>query len=637
MSPEEYLATYKRQNANKTLVDVKAAYQTLLSAERYYPTNGLFKYLIALKLLEMSEFEKALAYFKAANQFDNDIPPSERMELGYIKALMACGNMTDANYQINKAAIELKNNKRNQVDDPLNVLYEQYNRVVRSMNLEANMAVERLEGNINTTSSDFSCAIGKTGKDLFFNRQPSKFMQLSQDSSNNIQIFVAGMVRAGEWGKASLIYPSGEEDELNKVSLQVIENENDNRNVSLLVTREGNLSYLDKQDGVWKDMGGTGFERVINKRLAKEVSANIAKNGKTIVFASDQAGEGDMDLFIAELKLNYVWGGAEPIDVLNTEYNETSPYLSEDGKRLYFSSQRPSGFGGYDIYYTDYNSEKKAWSAPELMPYPINSVADDVYFVPTSSNISYLSSDRAGGMGGFDIYRVYMYSKLNVKGVIKDRDSNAPIKDALIQITESDKLVKEAKTDEKGFYSLELPIAKKLKIRVLLDKKVLYQQYLNIDSKLIYAKTSQELTNNFFVRRNPDSTSIDFSKLGNKEVFTLRQIRFESGSAKLLPSSFEELERIHLAMIRNPELKLQIIGHTDNQGDSLTNERLSLERAQAVVRYIVDKKQVNEDRFMAIGKGGRSPIFSNDDEKDGRELNRRIEACIWSSEETEQD
>ena len=93
--------------------------------------------------------------------------------------------------------------------------------------------------------------------------------------------------------------------------------------------------------------------------------------------------------------------------VVNTPYDEDAPFIHTDKKTLYFSSKGHQNMGKYDIFKTVL--EKRSWSAPENLKYPINTVQDDIFFVlAASGKVGYYSSSRSGGYGGQDIYKVVL-------------------------------------------------------------------------------------------------------------------------------------------------------------------------------------------------------------------------------------
>lgn len=115
------------------------------------------------------------------------------------------------------------------------------------------------------------------------------------------------------------------------------------------------------------------------------------------------------------------------------------------------------------------------------------------------------------------------------------------------------------------------------------------------------------------------------AEVGSKMV--LKNIFFDVGKTDLKQESVAELEKMKELLVGNTELKVQINGHTDNTGNRENNMVLSLKRAESVVRYLVENG-VDARRLSAKGFGSERPLVSNDDEQEGREINRRTEIEI---------
>jgi outer membrane protein OmpA-like peptidoglycan-associated protein len=163
-----------------------------------------------------------------------------------------------------------------------------------------------------------------------------------------------------------------------------------------------------KEDGTWSNIKNMG--RHVNSRY-NEPSVSISKDEKTLYFSSDRpGGKGGFDIYKAELDKNGDWGEAVNLgDKINTPFDEDSPFIDIDGKTLYFSSRGHKGIGGYDIYKTIYDDTAKTWSDPQNMGYPINSPDDDIYFVIAGDGkTGYYSSAKGDGYGDKDIYKIYL-------------------------------------------------------------------------------------------------------------------------------------------------------------------------------------------------------------------------------------
>lgn len=140
-----------------------------------------------------------------------------------------------------------------------------------------------------------------------------------------------------------------------------------------------------------------------------ETSGSFSPDGNIFFFASKRANsQGGTDIYMCrKLPGDFGWGMPMPIAALNTPYNEDFPYMSPDGKTLYFASEGFNSMGGYDLFYSIWDQENNTWSTPRNVGYPINSPGDDRTICFTENNrVAYISSDREGGVGDLDIWRV---------------------------------------------------------------------------------------------------------------------------------------------------------------------------------------------------------------------------------------
>jgi len=146
-----------------------------------------------------------------------------------------------------------------------------------------------------------------------------------------------------------------------------------------------------------------------------ERQPSLSPDGKTIYFTSDRPGtDGLEDIWISHLE-NDKW--SKPInlgDVINTEWDEEAPFVHPDGTRLYFASKGHNSMGGYDVFYSDYNSKTPKWSKPKNIGYPLNTVFDDLGIAYMPDGSAYIAGNHKGGMGGKDIYKVLFGADTNV-------------------------------------------------------------------------------------------------------------------------------------------------------------------------------------------------------------------------------
>ena len=143
-----------------------------------------------------------------------------------------------------------------------------------------------------------------------------------------------------------------------------------------------------------------------------ETAAAFSPDGNAVFFSSKRdGGQGGTDIYMCRrlppIKDGKTWGLPINITVINTPLNEDFPFMSPDGETLYFASQGHNSMGGYDLFVTVFDEETNTWSTPRNVGYPVNSPSDDLTICFTENNrVAYVSSDREGGMGDLDIWRV---------------------------------------------------------------------------------------------------------------------------------------------------------------------------------------------------------------------------------------
>ncbi len=419
----------------------------------------------------------------------------------------------------------------------------------------------------------------------------------------------------------------------------------------------GNIYVSKNEKGTWGQP--TPLDESINT-IFWETSATITADGNTIYFASERPdGVGGLDIYRTQLGDNGQW--SKPVNLgktINTRYNEDAPYITPDGSRLYFGSAGHPGMGAEDIFYSDIiNGEPQP---PVNLGYPVNSIYLDNYFVPLADGKSgYLASMRPGGKGMADIFHVSFE---------KVPESNKPLIAANKPSTDSPK------------QATEEPVKERIKEPVVEIKKTVPAIVTVLKGKVIDSKSGEPLfaevklvdntSNTVLSRVQSDPSSGDFELIipegGNYGVSTrkdgylfnslnfnlpdftepqevdthilmrkaetgskvvLKNIFFDFGKSELRTESLGELDRIRELLEDNPGLVVQINGHTDNVGNSIANKILSKKRADAVVQFLINNG-ISAARLSAKGFGEERPLVSNDDEVDGREINRRTEIEI---------
>jgi outer membrane protein OmpA-like peptidoglycan-associated protein len=288
----------------------------------------------------------------------------------------------------------------------------------------------------------------------------------------------------------------------------------------------------------------------------------------------------------------------EPVNITGT--STISAVISPDGKYIYYSSNRPGGYGGYDIYRSEIFEDGTLGDAENLGP-EINTAADEAYMIisPIDKTI-YFCRRKDGGNKDYDIYSAVRLKEEKQEiedlatGITPSRPSkNIPPPDTKVEIPprkapEKVAMTVPEKTNPKtktGNDILEIPI-----------KKVPHRD-----------KELEEIT----------------ETLKEKKKLTLRNINFEINSSDLLTASLPTLNKLAEFLDSEKSIKIKVTGHTDLTGDVELNQQLSWDRAESVKKYLVSKG-ISAKRIVTDGKGSTQPLI-NDTKPESNRLNRRTE------------
>lgn len=384
------------------------------------------------------------------------------------------------------------------------------------------------------------------------------------------------------------------------------------------------LYTANKVDGQWGKAKNLGSE--INTE-SWDAEPALSGDGMSLYFSSDRSGGiGKSDIWKSERKEDGSWSAPTNLgSIINTPENDESPYIHRDNVTMYFRSEGHIGMGGFDLFMSKRAFEKAPWSAPENLGYPINTSSNEgALSLNLEGDVAYYASDQNEAKGT-DIYTFSMPKSLRPKRTtylaftVVDDETDQPIKSQIIlQPLADDEIKIELMVDEQGKRIIPLPIGRNYSITVDQPGYIFYSDYVSLDS------ITSELKPTFYevrLHKIPRPNTVI-----NTEPIVLHNIYFDTGSSELLSTSDGEISRLTSLLDGNPNMHIQIIGHTDNVGSDQDNLDLSVARAKAVYQALI-QKGITANRLKFIGKGETQPIVENDT-KEGQQRNRRTEFII---------
>ncbi|MDB5283597.1 MAG: oprF 5 [Bacteroidota bacterium] len=354
-----------------------------------------------------------------------------------------------------------------------------------------------------------------------------------------------------------------------------------------------------------------------------EGAPSLSADGKTLFFAAIRSGGmGERDIWMSTLTDNGTWGTPVNLgDSINTPFNDESPYIHPDGQTLYFSSNGWPGMGNYDLYMSKKLPNGK-WSKAVNLGYPINTAGWEVsIFVTTDGTSAFFSSERKDSYGGMDIYKFKMPGVVKpaytsyIRGNVYDAQSRESIQ-ANVQLydLETGKLFATLSSDKvNGIFLSTMPAGKNYAVEVLKDGYLFYSQ--NISLKDVK-------------QGDPFEVNIPLHKIKVGEAVVLSNIFFDSEKFDLKSESGAELGVVMKLLEKNPSLKIEIGGHTDNTGTEEKNKSLSESRAKSVYDYLVSKGVI-ADRLSYKGYASSKPLAPNNT-AEGKAKNRRTEFVVMA-------
>ena len=345
----------------------------------------------------------------------------------------------------------------------------------------------------------------------------------------------------------------------------------------------------------------------VNLSGYRSINPFVTTDAKKLYFSSNRpGGEGGMDLWqIALDETGNVMGEATNLGrPINSELDEVAPFFHEVSSALFFSSNGHNSIGGLDIYKAAYNKGNRSFDSPENMGIPINSSQDDAYIIwDAMMHYGYFASDRADCENGH-CYNIYTIKnepiKIFLEGYAYNDDDGEILPNTKLTFKDVDFVFDpfDVMTDENGFYQKELD--KNQEIFIKATKPSYFADAASVNTKPITSTTT--LIQDFYLRPIPtDEIEID-------------GIEYDFNSSTLRSISKEILDELYDFLVLNNNLIVEINSHTDARGTDKYNLSLSERRAESCVTYLLSRG-ISEKRLKAVGYGESQPNYLKDAKK----------------------
>lgn len=631
-------AVFQVQNPG---LNYKKALQKFEIAQKFNPNNAENNFRIGVCHSYSTDPGKAIPYLRKAYQLDKACDPFMEYYYGY--ALQLEGKFEDALKAY--AAFEANYKKADNFSKFVSLHTNECKNARGSVQQPIRAWVDNVK-ELNTQYDDYAPSISTDGGEIIFTSNRPNGHTANEVGEYDMDIYSASLSDM-KWSKPEQIkggVNTQSDDVSNNLSFD---------GTKMLLHREDNGQmdiYESKLKGLnWSDPTKLHFQ--ISSSRANEEYACYSNDGWSIFFARDNANRSTgFDIMYSQMqsKIQQDYMAATMISEINSGFNDGPIYLHIDGETMYLAAQGKNSLGGYDIFKS--KKVQGQWTKPVNMGYPINTPYDDFFFASTANGkFAYISSNREGGSGGYDIYKVTFWG-----------DEKTPMVDVEDYLLASLAMpMKDAQVEEKVDVNRKSFTVFKGKTIDALTKKAVEAEIEIIDNtngSVIETFTTNSATGKFIITLpsgknygiavkangylfhsenfdipkgaadNLVDKTIELKNIKIGSSIALRNVFFDTGKSTLRSESNSELDRLVKLMKDVPGLKIELSGHTDNTGSATLNNELSQARAEAVVAYLTGKG-IAASRMTAKGYGSSVPVASNNTAA-GRQENRRTEFKI---------
>jgi outer membrane protein OmpA-like peptidoglycan-associated protein/tetratricopeptide (TPR) repeat protein len=383
----------------------------------------------------------------------------------------------------------------------------------------------------------------------------------------------------------------------------------------------GSIYIAHKQNGIWTNP--KALDSNINAPGFTTQDPFVTADGKTLYFSSNKpGGNGNYDIWTATIQKDFSLNEITNLNnTVNTAGVEKAPYFNNTHQILVFASNNRIGYGGFDLY-----SSKKANNSFEKVQnlgMPINSIKDDLYFFAEEHKKSiveesWVSSDRASSccLSIFNIKQLPK-PKNHLQGYVKNVSTNEAIAKASIKWVQENQNI-QIQTNDFGFYEVIVPDTL---LNTMTAFATSYRDTTEIVSHQFVEYADTLLYKDFYLTPIP-VVSVD------SEYF----VYFDFNDTKLTSKATTTLDSLALILTQHSNWKIKIEGHTDGLGSDWYNSILSKKRATTVEQYF-NQKMIDVLRISIYYFGKNQPIVPNQnmdgkDNPEARQINRRVKITI---------
>ncbi len=651
---KEAVKNFEEGNKYYTLAypDYRMALQFFIKAQEFNPNNDELNYKIGVCYANSSNKGRAIPYLLKAQSLNPQIAQDIQYQLGVAY---------HANYQFDLAIESFQKYRSLLSPEDMRMIgmlltrkIEECNNAKEFMKDTVRAFIDNMGAAINSEFSDYSPLITADQSMLVITSKRENPYNDKKGSDNEFDENIWVSYRTGtQW---SQVQDMGKPLNTKENDATIGISPDGQKMFTYYGKKGGDILYTEKKGDVWTD---PEFFDAVNSPW-HESAASFSFDGRTVYFSSTNKDKitnyGQHDLFSCTLNEKGKWG--KPVNLgptINTQYDEVDVFMHPDGRTMYFSSDGHKTMGGYDVFKSELKDDG-TWSEPVNVGYPINTPGDERFFVLAGSGRNgYYSSSKDGGFGKHDVYaitflgpekKVSMTTENNLIAVFANPIKQEVVIEKSVEIRTSrltivKGIVTDAFAQERTFLEAQIEITDNAtgKVISVLNSNAATGKFLiplpsGKDYGLAVKKEGYLFhSENFNIPATTEYQEIELDiklmQIKKDSKIVLRNVFFEYGSAKLDPKSYTELDNLIKILTDNPNMIIEIGGHTDNSGSRTFNQKLSESRAQSVVNYLA--KSIPMTRLQYKGYAFDIPVADNATEE-GRALNRRVEFKILSNE-----